>query len=108
MRTISLHVDEDDYRRFQAAAETEGRSVASLIREAMRDHLEREAARHDRPSLRDLAPHPSGPLLEPWQRSDVYDEMTSYGFEVHEPGLEETIPEEPAAAKAEPRSSQDS
>ncbi|MDY7092881.1 MAG: DUF6290 family protein [Acidobacteriota bacterium] len=91
MRTISLHVNEDDYRRFQAVAEHEGRSVASLIREAMREHLEREATRRDRPSLRDLAPHPSGALLEPWQRSDVYDEMTSYGFEVHEPSPDGTV-----------------
>jgi hypothetical protein len=39
MKTISLSVSENDYEAFRAEAQRSGRSIASLIREAMAVHL---------------------------------------------------------------------
>lgn len=73
MKTISLHVSEDAYERFRWLAEHEGRSIAELIREAMGEYLKQ--ARGEGPSILDLPAHDSGPLLEPWTRTDLYDQM---------------------------------
>ena len=47
--------------------------MAELIREAMTEYLAHESGRGI--SLFDIKPHPSGPLLEPWARSELLDEM---------------------------------
>jgi hypothetical protein len=73
MRPISLHVPDEAYSELKALANRRGQPVAALIREAMTEYLAREAGRSI--SLLDLAPHPSGPLLEPWTRSELLDEM---------------------------------
>ena len=72
MRPISLHVDEEDYRSLKTLADRSGKPVAELIREAMAEYLSR---REGGGSLFDLAPHPSGSLLQPWSREDLLDEM---------------------------------
>lgn len=73
MKPISTHVSESAYQELKSLAARSGRPVADLIREAMADYLarERRAAR----SIREIAPHPSGPLLEEWTRSEIFDEM---------------------------------
>jgi hypothetical protein len=73
MKPISLHVPDEAYSELKTLANRRGQPVAALIREAMTEYLAREAGR--RISLFDLAPHPSGPLLEPWTRSELLDEM---------------------------------
>lgn len=72
MRPISVHVQDNDYRSLKDLAERSGRPVAELIREAMAEYLARQEGSG---SLFDLAPHPSGALLEPWKREDLFDEM---------------------------------
>jgi hypothetical protein len=72
MRPISVHVDDEDYQDLKTLAERSGRAVAELIREAMAEYL---ARRGGSGSLFDLAPHPSGALLQPWSREDLFDEM---------------------------------
>jgi len=72
MRPISVHVEDNDYRSFKDLAERTGRSVSELIREALAEYL---ARREDSISLLDLAPHPSGALLEPWKRKNLFAEM---------------------------------
>jgi hypothetical protein len=72
MRPISVHVDDEDYRSLKTLAERSGKPVAELIREAMAEYL---ARRESSGSLFDLAPHPSGALLQPWSREDLLDEM---------------------------------
>jgi hypothetical protein len=73
MRAISVHVEEEEYQRLKSLAGLEGRPVAALIREAMRDYLARES----RPgrSILDIPAHESGRLLRSWNRSELYDEM---------------------------------
>jgi hypothetical protein len=73
MKPFSLHVSAEAYSAFKALANRRGQPVAALIREAINEYLAREAGR--RISLFDLAPQPSGPLLEPWARSELLDEM---------------------------------
>ena len=73
MKPISLHVPDEAYSELKNLAVRRGRPVAELIREAMAEYLARETAREV--SLLDLAPHPSGPLLEGWTREDLLDEM---------------------------------
>jgi hypothetical protein len=72
MRPISVHVDDEDYRSFKALAEHAGKPVAELMREAMAEYL---ARRQGSGSLLALEPHPSGALLKPWKREDLFDEM---------------------------------
>jgi hypothetical protein len=73
MKPISLHVEDDDYRSFKALADRQGRPVAELIREAMGEYLVRQGRRKG--SIFDVSPHPSGPLLAPWTRDELLDEM---------------------------------
>jgi ribbon-helix-helix CopG family protein len=73
MKPISLHVADDEYRSFKTLAERTGRPVAELIREAMAEYLDRRGKRKG--SIFDLPPHPSGPLLAPWTRDELLDEM---------------------------------
>ena len=73
MKPISLHVDDRDYRDFKSLAERTGRPVAELIREAMTEYLGRRRGR--RGSIFDVPHHDSGPLLKPWTREDLMDEM---------------------------------
>jgi hypothetical protein len=72
MRPISVHVDDDDYRNLKELAERTGRPVAELIREAMAEYLSRRGGTG---SLFDLPSHPSGRLLQPWDRESLFDEM---------------------------------
>jgi hypothetical protein len=73
MKTISLHVDETSYAELKALAAARGRPVSELIREAMDGFVARE--RTTGASALDLAPHRSGPLLRPWSRAELMDEM---------------------------------
>lgn len=75
MKRISLHVQEDAYVDFRSLADRRGQPVAELIRKAMAEYLAHEPEREI--SLFDLDPHASGPLLEPWTRSDLLDERCS-------------------------------
>ncbi len=72
MRSISVHVEEEDYRKLQGLAEGSGKPVAELIREAMAEYLTRRGGSG---SIFDIAPHPSGPLLQAWAREDLLDQM---------------------------------
>jgi ribbon-helix-helix CopG family protein len=73
MRAISLHVEDDVYRKLKSLAEGTGRPVAELIRDAMAEYLARQGGRGR--SIFDLPPHPSGALLRPWTREELLDEM---------------------------------
>jgi hypothetical protein len=73
MKPISLHVPDEAYSEIKTLAARRGKPVAELIREAMTEYLARESGHSI--SLLDLKPHPSGPLLEPWTRSELLDEM---------------------------------
>ena len=73
MKPISLHVPDEAYSELKSLATRRGKPVAELIREAMTEYLARESGRSI--SLFELPPHPSGPLLEPWTRSELLDEM---------------------------------
>jgi hypothetical protein len=73
MKPISLHVPDEAYSELKTLAARRGRPVAELIREAMTEYLARESGHGI--SLFEIAPHPSGPLLEPWTRSELLDEM---------------------------------
>ncbi|HEV7515643.1 MAG TPA: ribbon-helix-helix protein, CopG family [Thermoanaerobaculia bacterium] len=75
MKPISLHVPDEAYSELKTLAARRGRPVAELIREAMTEYLARESG--GVVSLFDLAPHPSGPLLEEWTREELLDEMRS-------------------------------
>jgi 16S rRNA U516 pseudouridylate synthase RsuA-like enzyme len=73
MKPISLHVEEGTYRDLKSLAESTGRPVAELIREAMSEYLSRRIGGGG--SIFDLAPHPSGSQLRGWTREEVLDEM---------------------------------
>ncbi len=73
MKPISTHVSESDYQELKSVAARSDRPVADLIRQAMAEYLERHR-RAGRP-LRQIPPHDSGRLLEPWSRSELLDEM---------------------------------
>jgi hypothetical protein len=75
MKTISFLFPEEAYSELKTLAARRGRPVAQLIREAMTEYLARESG--GVVSLFDLAPHPSGPLLEGWTREELLDEMRS-------------------------------
>lgn len=75
MKPISLHVDDQSYEQYRSLSARTGKPIAALIREAMKGYLERERERQQRPSLLDLQPQSSGPLLFPWTRAELYDEM---------------------------------
>lgn len=76
MKTISLGVSESDYEAFRAESKRTGRSIASLIREAMQDY---RAARMESGFVLREVPvfHGTGrqamPLPKRWE---VMDEMT--------------------------------
>ena len=71
MKPISLHVDDQSYQEYKSLSARTGRPIAALIREAMKRYLERQ----QKPSLLDLQPQNSGPLLNEWTRAEIYDEM---------------------------------
>ena len=73
MKPISLHVEDEIYRNLKTLAGRSDRPVAELIREAMAEYLGRKIGRG--PSLLDVPAHPSGALLAPWTREDLFDEM---------------------------------
>lgn len=73
MKPISLHVSDESYSELKELAARRGRPVAELIREAMTEYVSRESGQVV--SLFDLEPHDSGPLLAPWSRSELFDEM---------------------------------
>jgi hypothetical protein len=73
MKPISLHVEDEDYRSFKSLAERTGKPVAELIREAMVEYLDRRG--RQKGSIFDVPPYPSGPLLTPWTREELLDEM---------------------------------
>jgi hypothetical protein len=73
MRTISLHVSDLDYEAYKTLASRTSRPVAQLIREAMSRWLSEHPL--EAPSLRDVQPVDLGPMLQPFNRADVADEM---------------------------------
>ena len=73
MRTISLHVSDSDYEAYKTLAARTSRPVAQLIREAMSRWLGEHPL--DAPSLRDVRPVDLGPMLQPFDRSELADEM---------------------------------
>ena len=73
MRTISLHVSESDYEAYRTLAARTSRPVAQLIREAMARWLGENPV--EAPSLRDIRPVDLGPMLQPFDRSELADEM---------------------------------
>lgn len=73
MRPISVHVEDEVYGSLKRLAQRTGRPVAELIREAMTEYLVRRHGGES--SILDLPPHPSGPLLQPWTREELLDEM---------------------------------
>ncbi|HEY0781160.1 MAG TPA: ribbon-helix-helix protein, CopG family [Thermoanaerobaculia bacterium] len=73
MRPISLHVEDETYRDLKSVAESTGRPVAELIREAMAEYLARRVGQGG--SIFDLAPHEGGALLRGWTRDELFDEM---------------------------------
>ena len=72
MRTISLHVEDEAYARFRKLSELTNKPIAFLIREAMQGYLEANQARS---SLLAIEPQESGALINPWSRSEIYEEM---------------------------------
>lgn len=78
MKPISVHVPEDAYAELKALAERDGRPVAALIREAMRDYLRREEARSAH-SILQIPAHPSGAQLGDWERHEVFDALIDRG-----------------------------
>lgn len=73
MRTISIHVSESDYAAFKSLAAQDERSVAELIREAMRRWLADQ--RRSGCSLADIQPVDCGTMLRSFDRNEVADEM---------------------------------
>jgi 16S rRNA U516 pseudouridylate synthase RsuA-like enzyme len=76
MKPISLHVEEANYRELKSLAERSGRPVAELIREAMAEYTAHRGRGGS--SLFELEPHPSGPLREPWTRTELLDEWMAH------------------------------
>jgi len=73
MKTISVHVTDDDYQELKSIAARHRRPVAALIREAMTRYLQSEKPRAA--SVLDLPAHDSGRALAGWTRSELLDEM---------------------------------
>lgn len=73
MRTISLHVSDADYEAYKTLASRTSRPVAQLIREGMSRWLSEHPL--EAPSLRDVRPVDLGPMLQPFDRADLADEM---------------------------------
>lgn len=73
MTAVSIHLSEDAYREMKSLAAERGRPVAELILQAMEEYLDNHRRR--RRSVLDRKPHDSGPLLEPWTREQLLDEM---------------------------------
>jgi Ribbon-helix-helix protein, copG family len=73
MKSISVSVHEDDYEVFRAHAKREGRSIAELVREAMRQYRQKLGSinRLEHVTVLD-GPTPKGPLSD---KSAIYDEM---------------------------------
>ena len=78
MKSISVSVHEDDYEVFRAHAKREGRSIAELVREAMRLYGRQlgELNRLEHIPVLD-GPRPKGTMLE---KSEIYDESTGRHF----------------------------
>ncbi|MBI3926372.1 MAG: CopG family transcriptional regulator [Armatimonadetes bacterium] len=76
MKTISISVSEDDYEAFRAHAKRSDRSIAELVREAMRLYREQRLQRLERMERLPLfgQNHPLGPLPD---RAEIYDEIGS-------------------------------
>ena len=73
MKSISVSVHEEDYEVFRAHAKREGRSIAELVREAMRHYRQKLGNLHRLEHIAVLdGPTPKGPLPD---KSAVYDEM---------------------------------
>ncbi len=73
MRTISLHVSYADYEAYKTLASRSSRPVAQLIREAMSRWLSEHPL--EAPSLREVQPVDLGPMLQPFNRAELAEEM---------------------------------
>jgi len=80
MKPISVSVSESDYEAFRTAAESQGRSIAQLIREAMAlyrsERLERRPLLEGVPVL--VGHRPLGRVPD---RAEVYEEVYAAGRE---------------------------
>ena len=73
MKPISINVSENAYREFKVLAAREGLPVAELIRQAMREYLQRQQGKKH--SILDIPFHASGKLRKKWTRAEILDEM---------------------------------
>ena len=75
MRIITINVNEQVYRKFQAYARAHERSTSDLIREAMQRYLERDL--QHRTNLKDLPPLSLGSVRRDFTaRGDLLEEMS--------------------------------
>ena len=75
MRTITINVSDQIYRKFQAFARTHEKSTSKLIREAMQAYLTHNLQK--RSTLQDLTPFSLGGVLRDIStRGDLLEEMT--------------------------------
>jgi hypothetical protein len=76
MKTVTLHLDEDVYGRYQREARLRKRSASALIREAMGMYLA-ELSPPEQPSLLDeVEPASVGRVLDlPGNRADLLDDF---------------------------------
>lgn len=72
MKTISLHVSPETYQEYKVLAQSQGKPVAQLIRDAMESYLEQRRAAG---SIFDIPTHPSGKMKKVWTRAELYEEM---------------------------------
>lgn len=77
MKTISLSVSEEDYDAFRAYAKKHDRSIAELVREAMRLYRERLGSLS---RLETLVVLDSAPLEPLPSRAEFYDELGERHF----------------------------
>jgi hypothetical protein len=78
MKAISVSVSEEDYEAFRAAAQRSGRSIAQMIREAMRIYVAEHLQSRGR--LEDVVVLPGHQLIGALPtREEIWDEIFSRG-----------------------------
>lgn len=75
MKTVTLNVDEEAYKRLQSVARKAKRSTSDVVREAMNLYLSQQTV--EGKSLRNLSPYSAGSILKPLSLDDdLLGEMT--------------------------------
>lgn len=76
MRTVTLHLDEEVYNRYQREAHLRKRSASALIREAMRAYLTELAPPEQTSLLDEVEPASVGKILDlPATRAEMLHEF---------------------------------